>query len=525
MKINFSRVMGLMAMRFGDRPALVNVERNRRYSYRQLHRLTNRIAAMLRDRLKVGAGDNVMLILDNDNLSLLHFPVAWKQEGTFVFTNFRDSAEEHAWQIDLVKPKAVILEAAMVDRYYELLRAHGCAIVAMDPLPSPREGVLDFWQLVEAASDADTDVELDVENHIALLRFTGGTTGRGKCAMYAIDTFLGMRDGAFICPDYDFGEDMRVLHFAPLSHGTMMLYVPTLFAGGMTCTQNLPDLEQWCRVVEAERITHSFLVPTLLYRLLDLPAAKTHDLSSLTTIIYGAAPMSPSRLGDLIKKFGQIFVQGYAATEAAMMVCALGKAQHNQDSEAAIRRLASAGQVQPGVEIFIADDHGNPLPAGETGEIMIRCRAIIKGYYKNPEGTAQEFLNGAWRSGDLGYIDEDGYVFIVDRKKDMIISGGFNVYAVEVEAALASHPAVLMSAVVGVPHPEWGEAVHAEIVLRPGVPASAEDLIAHARSHISGYKVPKSVAIVEQLPISVVGKVIRRAVREKYWKDAGRKVG
>jgi len=525
MKMKFSRVMGLLALRYADREALVNVERKRRFTYRELHACTNRIANVLRDTLKLRSGDKFLLILDNDNLSLLHFPATWKQEATAVYTNFRDSIEEHRWQVELVRPKAVFLESAYVDRYYDLLRERGCTIVAMDPLPEPREGVLDFWTLVNAASPLENDCELDVHQHIAMLRFTGGTTGRGKCAMYSIDACLGTRDGMLAHPGLALDEQTRFLHFAPLSHGSSMFYYALPFLGGATYTQNQPDLLQWRRVVEQERITHSFLVPTLLYRLLDLQATEPADLGSLKTIVYGAAPMSPARLADLVRTFGPIFAQGYAATEAAMLLSALDKRDHMGDDATTLERLASAGRVSPGVEISVLDEEGRPLPPGETGELTIRCRSLIQGYYENPEATAAEFVNGAWRSGDLGYIDTAGYVFIVDRKKDMIISGGFNIYAVEVEAALGSHPAVQMSAVVGIPHPEWGEAVHAEVVLRPGTSATVEELIAHVKSRIGSYKAPKSITLVGELPISVVGKVVRRQVKEKYWKGKERRVG
>ena len=207
-----------------------------------------------------------------------------------------------------------------------------------------------------------------------------------------------------------------------------------------------------------------------------------------------------------------------------MFISVLDKSEHRADSDKAIKRMSSAGRVTPGVEVFVTDADGKPLPVGQTGEIRIRCRAVIQGYYANAAGTAAEFENGAWRSGDLGYIDEDGFLYIVDRLKDMIISGGFNVYAVEVEAALSTHPAVLMSAVVGVPHVEWGEAVHGEVVLRQGANASAAELIAHVKAKLGSYKAPKSINFVDSLPLSVVGKVLRRHVRDKYWQGTERRV-
>jgi acyl-CoA synthetase (AMP-forming)/AMP-acid ligase II len=527
MKMNFCRVMRLMTMRFRDQDAIVNVERNRRYSYGEYHLLTNRIAGALRTRLAVGAGDKFMLVLENDNLSLMMFPAVFKQTGTVVMTNLRDPLEEHARQASLVKPKVVFIETRLLDGYYEMLRGEGCEIVVMDaptPEQAARPGVHAFWDLVAAASDADNEVELDTHEHIVMLRFTGGTTGKGKCAMYSIDNLLACRDGGFVNPDLDFNSRTRLLHVAPLSHGTMITFFPTFFGGGANITMNQLDLEQWRQVVEAQRVTHSFLVPTVLYRLLELQRANPRDFSSLTTVVYGAAPMSPSKLSELIACFGQIFAQGYAATEAAMFISILDKSEHKPGDAGAALHLTSAGRVTPGVEVLITDEKGVALPFGETGEIRIRCKAIIKGYYNNPEATAAEFEDGAWKSGDLGYIDSDGYLYIVDRVKDMIISGGFNVYAVEVEAALASHPAVMMAAVVGIPHAEWGEAVHAEVMLRAGASVTAEELIAQTKAKLGGYKAPKSVIFVNELPTSVVGKVLRRKVKEKYWAGMDRKV-
>ena len=526
MKLNFSRVMRMMAQRFADREALVNVERNRRYNYSEYHLLTNRIANALRTTLVVGKGDKFMMILENDNLGLLHIATIYKQEGTGAFTNLRDSIDEHSWQVAFIKPKVVFIENRLLDTYHAMLREHGCTVVVMDPLDGPApEGVLQFWDVVNAASDEDNDVALDQHEHTVLLRFTGGTTGRGKCAMYSADNLMACRDSGFINPGMGFDENTRFIHVAPLSHGTAMGYYVTLFSGGANITMNALDLEEWCRVAEAERVTHSFLVPTVLYRLLELQKASPRNFSSLRTLIYGAAPMSPTRLDDLVKTFGPIFAQGYAATEVGMFVAVLDKTEHRADSECAIKRLSSAGRITPGVEVFITDMEGKPLPTGEIGEIRIRCRGVIQGYYDNPESTAKEFENDAWKSGDLGYLDEGGFLYIVDRLKDMIISGGFNVYAVEVEAALAKHPAVLMSAVVGVPHPDWGEAVHAEVMLRPGVSVTEKELMGHVKSQLGGYKAPKTLTFVENLPMSVVGKVLRRQVRDKYWRAAGRQVG
>ncbi len=224
--------------------------------------------------------------------------------------------------------------------------------------------------------------------------------------------------------------------------------------------------------------------------------------------------MSPNKLRLLQQRFGNIFVQAYGSTECLQRVAVLTKADHAAVSD---ERLGSAGRVTAQAELVVMDDAGKQVPPGTTGEIWLRSRAVISGYFNNPEGTASEFENGFWKSGDLGYVDEEGFLFIVDRKKDMIITGGFNVYAIEVEAALSSHPAVELSAVVGVPDEQWGEIVHAEVVLKKGAEVGAAALIEHVKATIGRFKAPKSIVFVADIPVSVVGKVQRRQVREKYW--------
>ncbi|MFM8533270.1 MAG: class I adenylate-forming enzyme family protein [Acidimicrobiia bacterium] len=391
MKLNFCRVMRGLAQRFGDAEALVNVERGRRLSYREYHLLTNRIANAIRGELGIRRDDRFLLILENDNLSLLHLPMFLKQEGTAVLTNLRDSLEEHRRQIEFVEPKLVILENRLLETHLPMLRERGCRVVAVDHAEGLPADVLSLPDLIARASADDNDVALDQTGHTAMMRFTGGTTGKGKCAMYTPDNIMACRDSFFIHTELGWDAQTRALHVAPLSHGAAMLFYPTLFSGGTSVTMNALDLDAWIDEVERERITHSFLVPTALYRLLELQRAQPRNLTSLRTLLYGAAPMSPARLKDLLACFGPIFVQSYAATEAGMIVSLLGKADHQIDNDAAITRLGSTGRVTPGVEVFIADEQGNELPAGQTGEIRIRCRAVVQGYYRNPDQTAAEF--------------------------------------------------------------------------------------------------------------------------------------
>ena len=526
MRINFSNHFQILADKYADKGALVHIERNRRYSFRQWHLLTNQIVNMMRDSLQMKTGDFFVNLLENDNMTLLHLPTIFKSDFTGAFTNFRDSLSEHQWQISLVAPKVVFVENALLASHYPMLNEMGVTIVCMDPLTAEHkfDGVLYFWDLIAQASTENPNIEIDDRDHIALLRFTGGTTGKGKPATYSVDNWFGQRDSFFALEDNDWTSATRMLHIAPISHGSSLLLLPTFATGGCTLTLNEPDLVRYCQTIEQELITHSLLVPTILYRLLELQEAETLDLSSLQHMFYGAAPMSPAKLKRLQQKFGNIFIQIYGSTEHIAIALSLSKKAHvieNDDDH----RLSAAGQITPGIEVIIANDQGDALLQGEIGELYLRSRGTIIGYYQNLEKTAEEFVNGFWKSGDIGYQDEQGFVYIVDRKKDMIISGGFNIYANEVEAAINSHPSVLMSAVVGIPHDDWGEAVHAEIVTQEGMSLDGAEIIQLVKKQLGAHKAPKSIQLVRELPLSSVGKVLRRVVRDKYWQNNKRGIG
>ena len=520
--------MRYMALVWGSREALVNTERGRRYTYKELHLLTNKIANMIRDGFGLVRGDSYINILQNDNLSLLHVWTIFKGEASCGFTNYRDSVEEHAWQIDIVKPKLAFIENSVLPSHYEMLRERGISVVCMDPLDEAArqlENVYYFWDLVNAASDAETGVEHDMDEDVMQYRFTGGTTGRGKCAMYTIRNWEQNRAN-FLQIEDPMTAGLRFLHFGPLSHGAGMFLYPVLMLGGTMVTLNSAAPEHICAAVEAEKIEFATLVPTMLYRFLELEDFGKYDLSSLKTLYYGAAPMSPEKLLQLQKRLGNIFVQVYGSTEHLGLATTLSKASHKVDTDKDRERLGSVGTVTPGIELKIVDveDENVEVPIGEIGEIWMRSPAVIKGYLGSPAETEKEFIDGWWKSGDIGRMDEDGYVYILDRKKDVINSGGFNVYAAEVEAVLASHPAVLMSAVIGAPHDDWGETVVAEIQLKAGVKTEADEIIGFCKQRMAGYKVPKSVVFVDELPISPAHKVLRRKVREKYWEGRTRAV-
>jgi len=521
MQIDFSVISENLAKTYGDADCIVNVERDRRYSFREYHRLTNRVANMMRTRLALRRGDVYLCILNNDSLSVVSFFTAFKGEACACYTNMTDTLEAQASQIDLVKPTLAFIEAQLLPTHYTLLKERGLTIVSMDPPPGEFPDVLDFWTLMEGASDDNPNVVHDDRKDCLVLRFTGGTTGAAKAVMYSIDNWMACKDLHYATPDSIPVRAARLLHFGMLSHASGIVFFPILFKGGCTITMNDRSMLTWCRTVERERVTATLMVPSMLYRLLEAPEARASDLSSLQTIYYGASPMSPPRLKQLRERFGDIFVQLYGSSEHGAAVTFMGKAEHLPDANGDESHLASAGRVVPGVELLIVDREGRPVPDGHDGEIWMRSRAICLGYLHAPDKTAAEFCDGYWKSGDFGRIDANGYVYVLDRVKDTIRCNDRNVYPSEVEAALSAHPKVMMSAVVGISDPDVGEYVHAEVVLRAGETIGVEELRDFLIGRVADINIPRTIGIAASLPLTPVGKVLRRVVREACHRKAG----
>ncbi|BEQ14769.1 hypothetical protein FAK_18350 [Desulfoferula mesophila] len=474
---------------------------------------------MLEGKFGLKQGDCYAILLENDNMGIFHLWMA-KAQATALWLGIMDSVKEHLHQIDWVGARVMFMEERLVDEYYDQMRARQIRMVVMDKPSIPREHLYYFWDLLQEASGEDPHCQQSYEDssqHVAILRFTGGTTGQAKCTMYSIANMYsaGLNPIHYI-ELFPFAKPRGLLS-TPITHAAGAMVLPIHFKGGEIITLNQSDINLMCRVVEKRRAHMIYTVPTVLYRMLDMGLPEKYDLSSLRTIRYGSSPISPAKLEGLLNQFGRIFVQGYASTECWPPATILGRDEHAFDTEQKRRVLKSVGSPVPGVEVLICDEDGHEMPVAKEGEIWIRGGNTIVGYYKDPEQTASNFTpNGYWKSGDIGYCDEMGRVYLVDRKKDMIITGGFNVYAQEVENVLNSHPAVQNSAVVGVPHEYWGEAVCGVVTTKQGTEASSEQIIAFCKEHLTRYKVPKSIEFVDQLPLSAVGKVLRREVRKQF---------
>jgi acyl-CoA synthetase (AMP-forming)/AMP-acid ligase II len=368
-------------------------------------------------------------------------------------------------------------------------------------------------------------VEVDLED-VVVLSSTGGTTGAPKGVMNT------HRSTQTFCAHFMIGcpyaADVTPVNLAaaPITHTAGLLSLPCTARGGTVVVLTKPDPAQLLGAIQKHGVSELFLPPTVIYRLLDIPDLnKKVDFSSLRYFLYGAAPMSVEKLKRAIEVFGPVMMGGYGQTEAPTSISFLTPGEHFAAGQVASdERLASVGRPNPLVRVEIMNDANEILPPGATGEICVRGDLVMKGYYKAPEKTAETIVDGWLHTGDIGHVDAEGYLHITDRKKDMIITGGFNVYPSEVEQVIWSHPAVQDCAVIGVPDAQWGEAVKAVVELNAGQQVSADELIALCKDRLGSVKAPKTVDFVDSLPRSPVGKVLKKDLRVKYWQDAGRRI-
>jgi long-chain acyl-CoA synthetase len=306
-----------------------------------------------------------------------------------------------------------------------------------------------------------------------------------------------------------------------MAHGSGSKVLAYFLRGARNIAVAKWDPEEFLDLVERERATASFLVPTMISMLVEARRSNGADLSSLKTLSYGGAPIAPALLREALATFGDVFVQVYGSCEAPHPVLVMSRGDHRDADD---RRLASVGREVTGCRVMVADADGLPLPPGTHGEMWIQGENVMRGYWNNPSASAEVLVDGWYRSGDVATHDGEGFFTIVDRERDMIISGGLNVYPAEIEAALHRHPAVLECAVFGVPDEKWGEAVCAAVVLRAGAAATESDIVEHCRGLLAGYKKPQRVEFHDQLPKGATGKILKRSLRDPHWVGHSRAV-
>jgi long-chain acyl-CoA synthetase len=468
-------------------------------------------------------GDRVAVIaLNSDRYIEAYFAVAWAG-GVIVPGNTRWTLPEHTFALQDSGASFLLIDRT----FAPLIRPIKAAcplrqVIYVDDGPAPQgaisvEALISDAQPVEDACGRGDD--------LAGIFYTGGTTGRSKGVMVSHGGLI----TAFLCQNamVSFPDELVYLHSAPMFHlsGAQPLIGVTL-VGGKHIVIPVFSPELAVRAIEAERATAGMFVPTMFAMLGDYVAEHPADFSSMTHVAYGAAPISEALLHRAVKMFPNArFMQAYGQSEIAGCATLLEPRFHKPGANGK-SYLRSAGRPIFGMDIKVVDEALEERPRGEVGEILIRSPGAMLGYWRNPELTGQTLLDGWIRTGDAAYMDEEGFVHLVDRLKDMMVSGGENVFSAEVENALASHHAIAACAVIGVPDSKWGERVHAIVQLKDGAAATADEITAHCKSLIASYKCPRSVEFrAEPLPLSAAGKILKTELRKPYWEGHARRIG
>ena len=478
-------------------------------SYAEVQALSVRVAAAL-EAQGVSPGDTVAILSANDPVAFTTVFGISRAGAVWCPINPRNEASENRELLELFECRALVFQASFAP-LVEQIRHDLPALTTLVCLDGQVDGALTWTAFLEGGGSPAPAEPVD---DVAMIVGTGGTTGRPKGVLLTNRNLETMT--AITLMSYPFEGRPVYLALAPLTHAAGVLCFPVLALGGEVVVMRAPDVGGFLEHVERHRVTHTFLPPTLIYMALAHERLDATDLTSLQCFWYGAAPMSAARLEEALTRIGPVMAQLFGQTEAPMMISTLAPRDHfRPDGSVAHERLSSAGRPAPLVTVSIMADDGSLLPTGETGEIVVRGSLVMAGYHRDPEATATASAHGWHHTGDIGYLDPDGYLFIVDRAKDMVITGGFNVYSTEVEQALMAHPDVQDCAVVGLPDDKWGERVVAVVQPRVGSTPDPAEVAAFVKARIGSVKAPKQVELWSDLPRSKVGKVLKTDIKAR----------
>ncbi len=439
------------------------------------------------------------------------------------------SLDDHAYVLNDAGITSLIIDPnpMFVERALGLLGKVPCLtqVLTIGPVPEALAGVAVDLNAEAAKYSPKPLVAADLPpDHIGGMAYTGGTTGKPKGVIGTVQSITTMT--TIQLAEWEWPERPKFLMCTPLSHAGAAFFVPTIVKGGEMVVLSKFDPAEVLRVIEEQKITATMLVPSMIYALMDHPDSHTRDLSSLETVYYGASAMNPVRLAEAIRRFGPIFAQYYGQSEAPMVITYLAKGDHDE------KRLTSCGRPTLFARTALLGEDGKPVPQGEVGEICVSGPLLSGGYWNLPDETSRTFHDGWMHTGDLAREDEDGFWYIVDRTKDMIVTGGFNVFPREVEDVVAEHPSVAQVCVIGTPDEKWGEAVTAVVVLRPDAPSDEEsvskmtaEIQAAVKERKGSVQSPKQVIVVESVPVTALGKPDKKSVRAQFWEGASRAVG
>jgi fatty-acyl-CoA synthase len=444
------------------------------------------------------------------------------------------SADDHAYVINDAGITTLIIDPYFAERAVELLaKCPGLKqVLTIGPVPESLAAVGSDLTAVAATFDPEPlHARLLPPDHIVSLVYTGGTTGKPKGVIGTVQAMNTMSQ--IQLAEWEWPENPRFLMCTPLSHAGAAFFVPTVIKGGTLFVSARFDPAEVLATIEEKRINSLMVVPTMLYALMDHPDSRTRDLSSLETVYYGASAINPVRLKEAIERFGPIFAQYYGQSEAPMAITYFPKGDHvDADGKPYEQRLTSCGRPAAFLRAALLGEDGEPVAQGEPGEICVAGPLLAGGYWQLPEQTAETFRDGWMHTGDVAREDEDGFWYIVDRTKDMIVTGGFNVFPREVEDVVAEHPMVAQVGVIGTPHEKFGEAVTAIVVLRPdaerdeaALARMTEEIKAAVKERKGSVHVPKDVIVADALPLTALGKPDKKALRAQYWDGQGRTVG
>ncbi len=507
-------------VRYGDRTAIVY--QDTRVTYFQMDARINRFSHGLLS-LGLTTGRKVAVLINNC-LECVTAIFGIPRAGlVYVSLNSRHSVGEHIAILNDIEADAIICGAEFSPLFEPVLSAVPSLKHAVVIGPS-QSGWLTFEELTDGQPETVPAIDVGAED-VVRIQYSSGTTGRPKGVVWTYRIFENVITSTLVNMDQLIEPSDVNLNCGPLTHAAGLMLMSYYSRGATNVVLPGFDEEEILKTVEKEQISSILLIPTMLYRVLMSPNLSSYDLSSVKRIWYGTAPMAVERLTEGIKVFGGVFRQNYGMTEMPQPITFLGPEEHLIDgTEIQKRRLSSAGRPALGVELKIVDEYGREIKNGEVGEILIRSNKLMKEYWKMPVETAEAFKGGWFHTRDMGRMDEDGYVYIIDRKSDMIISGGFNIYPREVEEVLLTHSGVREAVVFSVPDEIWGEAVKAVVVPKEGSELSEAELIRHCKENLASYKKPSSVDFVEEIAKNPYGKVDRKSLKEPYWRDLNRRV-
>ncbi|MBO9580566.1 MAG: AMP-binding protein [Sphingobium sp.] len=492
-----------------------------RYSYGEMHALSHRLAGAMHAG-GLAHQEPVAIMSPNHGAILTALLGLWRAGAVWIPVNTRNALDANIAYLNYVRAgwlfyhSSLAKDARRAQREVPSIRRLICLDAADGDNPS-----LDAFMLPEGAPDApDLGDPVGNPDELTAIIATGGTTGPAKGVRIMNRSWGALMETiGNLMP----AEDPVCLACAPLTHAAGPVAMAAVAMGATISVLPGFDAEGVMRAIQRDRVTHTFLPPTALYTMLAHPNVRDYDYSSLRYFLLAGSPVSPDKLRQAVEIFGPCMCQSYGQTECHMIatwlppheVAAAARGEHPE-------RLASCGKASYSVRVELMDDVGNILPTGAVGEIVARGGIVGGGYFEMPDATAEAALHGWHHSGDVGRRDEHGYYYIVDRKKDMVVSGGFNVYSAEVEGAIMELDAVAEAAIIGVPHEKWGEQVHAVVVKRGDIDEAT--IIAHARARLGSVQAPKTVQFVEAIPRTAAGKMDKKALRAPYWGDQVRMV-